>query len=303
MLKKRLTFLVIPDSSQVARQLSIPVWALWSGLAGMAVLVVFCFFFASRFFSEQVKQAEMTRLKTENQRLATKYEEIRWSLAETDARYGDLVQKEIALRSFFGLPEISFQERLLGVGGPDPLIVQPLSKTEQLAFSTEAEVDRLLRLSQFELEKYSEAEAALTTIKDRLDHTPSVWPANGWTSRGFGMRFDPFTGYKQFHRGIDIANHTGTPIIATAGGRVREIGTIGQMGKTVVIDHGHGYITRYGHLSKIEVKRGQVVGRGDLIGRMGSTGYSTGPHLHYEVWQNGKVLNPAEFIINYAGTS
>ena len=112
------------------------------------------------------------------------------------------------------------------------------------------------------------------------------------------MKHDPFTGYKRLHRGLDISNNTGTPIIATADGVINKTATDNGLGKFIVIDHGYGFKTRYGHLSKISVKRGQKVKRGDVIGLMGSTGYSTGPHLHYEVIRNGKFLNPRKFILS-----
>jgi murein DD-endopeptidase MepM/ murein hydrolase activator NlpD len=112
------------------------------------------------------------------------------------------------------------------------------------------------------------------------------------------MRLDPFTGYKEMHRGIDIANHRGTPIIATADGRVASIGKNSGLGKTVVLNHGYGFRTRYAHLHEIKVKRGQTVKRGDVIALMGSTGWATGPHLHYEVIRNGKTLNPIKYILN-----
>lgn len=298
MFRKRLTFVVVPDSSQTSRQLSVKTWKLYAGLLAAVLLVFATLFFASNFFSGQVSQAELDRLRNENSDLAGKYEELRWSLAQVRTRYDDLVQKEIALRSVFGLPEINTEERQLGVGGPEPMAVARLSESERLAYSTETEVDRLLLLSEYEIEKFAEAESALTDLKDRLDHTPSICPADGWTSRGYGMKYDPFTGYKQFHRGVDIANNRGTAIVAAADGKIREVGTFGRLGKMVIVDHGYGFVTRYGHLSQIDVKRGQSVKRGDVIGLMGSTGYSTGPHLHYEVWRNGKVMNPADFILN-----
>lgn len=298
MFRKKLTFVVVPDSSQTSRQLSVKTWKLYAGLAVAVLLVFASFFFASHFFSGQVSQAELERLRSENDELAGKYEELRWSLAQVRTRYDDLVQKEVALRSVFGLPEINSEERQLGVGGPEPMAVARMTETERLAYGTESEVDRLLLLSEYEIEKFAEAESALTELKDRLDHTPSIWPCDGWLSRGYGMKYDPFTGYKQFHRGLDLANNRGTPIVAAADGKVREVGTFGRLGKMIVVDHGYGFVTRYGHLSQIDVKRGQTVKRGDIIGQMGSTGYSTGPHLHYEVWRNGKVMNPSDFILN-----
>lgn len=298
MFGKKFTFLVVPDSREVPRQMSLPAWALWGAVTFIGILLFTSFFLVSSSISTQVDEAELARLQDENEQLAQKYEELRWNLAEADSRYSDLIQKEIALRQVFGLPEIDPEERQLGIGGPGSLPAHNLTEVEQLALNTEVEVDRLLRLSSFELEKYAEVEAGLNDLTDRLQHTPSIWPTQGWQSRGFGMKDDPFTGYRRLHRGIDISNNMGTPIIAPADGRVKSVMTDRGMGKMIVIDHGFGFVTRYGHLSQIDVKRGEHVARGQVIGKMGSTGYSTGPHLHYEVWRNGKVLNPQEYILN-----
>jgi len=298
MFNRKLTFLFIPGSSDAARQLSVRVWGLWAGLIGIAVLVFLSCFLASAYLSGAVDKAELERLRTENQELAGKYVELRADLDKADSRYNELVQKEIAIRTAFSLPEIKVEERQLGVGGPTVFLPPMIDSTTELAVTSEAQIDRLLRLSTFELEKYSEVEAGLADIKDRLDHTPSIWPVKGWLSRGYGMRPDPFTGYRRLHRGIDISNNVGTPIIAPAAGRVKTALVDRDLGKMVEIDHGYGFVTRYGHLSMLDVQRGQLVSRGDVIGRMGSTGYSTGPHLHYEVWRNGKVLNPYDYIIS-----
>ena len=238
------------------------------------------------------------RLEDENARLADKFEQLRWSMAESESRYNNLVQKEIALRTIFDLPQVNPDERKLGIGGPVAPAVATMSETELVALKTEATVDHLLRLSSFELEKYGEVEQELVTLQERLDHTPSIWPSRGWFSSGFGMRNDPFTGTRHMHRGIDIANHQGTPVVSPADGIVKELGSYGRMGKMLVIDHGYGYVTRYGHLAQIKVKRGQRVERGELIATMGSSGRTTGPHLHYEVWRNGKPLDPMKYILN-----
>jgi len=298
MFRKRLTFLLVPDSSQLSRQISVRVWYLWAGLATAILLVFATFFFASAFLSGEVDEAELERLQTENQTLSGKYEDLREDLDKANIRYSQLVQKEIAIRQAFGLPEVSPEERQLGTGGPTNLTPALQSETEWLAYNTEAEVDRLLRLSAFELEKYSEMEAGLGDLKDRLDHTPSIWPARGWLQRGFGIKTDPFTGTRRLHRGLDISNNPGTPIFAPAAGRVQAVLQDRELGRSIVIEHDYGFVTRYGHLSQIDVVRGQKIERGDVIGRMGSTGRSTGPHLHYEVWCNGNILNPLDYILD-----
>ncbi len=298
MWKNKLTLMLIPNATGILKQLRIPVAAIYIGIGVVVSLIFSSLFFSARFFTDKVADQELQQLRDENLQLKDRYEQMRWYLAEVEDRYSQLVKKEIHLRSLFDLPEIEPQQRQLGVGGPVPLTVASMSETEKTAVMTEVEVDWLLKLSEFELEKYAEVEASLVDLKDRLNHTPSIWPTNGWISRGYGTKYDPFTGYKQMHHGLDIANHRGTPIIATAHGRVASVGLNSGLGKMVVVNHGYGLRTRYAHLSEAKVKQGQVVKRGDVIGLMGSTGYSTGPHLHYEVLRNGKTLNPVKYILN-----
>ena len=290
--------MLIPNSEGILKQLNIPVALIYFGAFAVLVLVASSLFLSAEFFTTKVDQAELEQLRAENQRLQEKYEQLRWNLVEVNDRYTELVQKEIKIRTIFDLPEINEEERMLGIGGPSAQDLGDISQFERDAVATEVEVDRILRLSRFELEKYAEIETSLLKVKDRLSHTPSIWPTRGWVSRGFGMKYDPFTGYKQMHRGIDIANRTGTPIIATADGKVVQVRNDSMMGKYLVIDHGYGFRTRYGHLSQFKVKVGQKVKRGDVIALMGSTGYSTGPHLHYEVIRNGKFLSPSKYLLN-----
>jgi murein DD-endopeptidase MepM/ murein hydrolase activator NlpD len=228
-----------------------------------------------------------------------KYDDLNVKIAEINGMYEELVEKEIVIRNIFNLPDISYDERQLGIGGPRQPIEDKLTEPARVAYETQTNVDALLRLSKFEKEKFADVYSSLVEKKSILDHTPSIIPSQGYMSRGYGMKYDPFTGYKRFHGGLDISNKTGTPVYATADGVVSFSGnTGGDLGRMVTINHGYGYKSRYGHLSKLEVKRGQKVSRGDLIGLMGSTGYSTGPHLHYEVMVNDKRVNPLEYILN-----
>ena len=126
--------------------------------------------------------------------------------------------------------------------------------------------------------------------------TPSMWPAFGWLSSTMGPRRDPVTGGADYHGGLDIAGERGQPVYATASGTVREVGFQGAYGNLIVIDHGFGLQTRYGHLLKSRVKPGTKVQRGDIIGQVGATGRATGYHLHYEVSANGRLLNPLQLL-------
>jgi murein DD-endopeptidase MepM/ murein hydrolase activator NlpD len=126
--------------------------------------------------------------------------------------------------------------------------------------------------------------------------TPSIWPARGWLSSTMGHRIDPIDGGDDYHAGLDIAAERGQPVYATAAGTVTHIGFQGGYGNLIVIDHGFGLETRYGHLLNYSVKNGVKVKRGDVIGHVGNTGRSTGFHLHYEVLANGKLLNPLQLL-------
>ena len=126
--------------------------------------------------------------------------------------------------------------------------------------------------------------------------TPSIWPAAGWLSSSFGRRNDPFTGGSDFHTGLDISADRGAPVRATADGSVVSARASGSFGNLVVLDHGYGIRTRYGHLSRFAVFEGQQIRKGEIVGYVGSTGRSTSPHLHYEVLLNGRPTNPMRLL-------
>jgi murein DD-endopeptidase MepM/ murein hydrolase activator NlpD len=143
----------------------------------------------------------------------------------------------------------------------------------------------------------------LDSVRDTVERrhalamaTPSIWPVAGWLTSSFGHRNDPFTGDSDFHPGLDISAEYGQPVLATGDAVVESAGPNGSYGNMVVLDHQFGITTKYGHLSRIAVTAGQEVSRGDVIGYVGSTGRSTGAHLHYEIWMNGKLTNPMTLL-------
>ncbi|MBN2227546.1 MAG: M23 family metallopeptidase [candidate division Zixibacteria bacterium] len=295
---KKLSLLLITGSREELRQFRFSYVFLIGSAVFIGLVLIANVFLTVSFFKARADYNEIARLEAENEMLAAKYDELRSQIADANAVYADLIEKEIVIRNIFNLPEISTDERGLGIGGPDGRSHEHFTRAVELAHSTEKDVDALTRLAAFEKEKYEEVYNTLAEKKSLLDHTPSIMPSRGYMTRGYGMKSDPFTGYQRFHAGIDIANKIGTPIYAAADGVVRYTGKMGDLGKLIDVDHGYGYRTRYGHLSNIKVKKGQKVRRGDLIGLMGSTGYSTGSHLHYEVLINGKQVNPLEYILN-----
>ena len=179
-----------------------------------------------------------------------------------------------------------------GQGGPAPTLPQDLSVDE---FS-----NLLAELSQ-QVEQRSDQltvlEALLVSSSANKKFLPSLPPIiDGWFSSNFGWRIDPFTGQKSFHEGIDFPSESGTPIVAAASGKVIAAEVHPQYGKMIEIDHGNGLVTRYAHASALLVKEGDLVVRGQQIARVGTTGRSTGPHLHFEVRLNGAPQNPARFL-------
>jgi murein DD-endopeptidase MepM/ murein hydrolase activator NlpD len=126
--------------------------------------------------------------------------------------------------------------------------------------------------------------------------TPSIWPAHGWLTGTFGGRSDPFSGEPAFHQGLDISTEKGQPVFATADGTVETASYTGDYGNLIVIKHGFGLVTRYGHLSRYNVKPGSPVKRGDVIGFVGATGRATGAHVHYEILANGQLINPLQLL-------
>lgn len=153
------------------------------------------------------------------------------------------------------------------------------------------------RLSQL-TEKSRQLTGIFEKQRSLLATTPSVWPVRGYLSAGFGNRKDPFTGLPDFHPGLDISAPLGTKILAPADGTVIFVGVKGGYGNAVTVDHGRGIVTHYGHMDAFNVRVGQAVRRGSVLGFVGSTGRSTAPHLHYEVWLNGSNQNPLTYILD-----
>lgn len=174
----------------------------------------------------------------------------------------------------------------------------PIHRQELLARKMHVMLNQLNTEVRLEEVQQQDLMRAFRDNKELLAATPSIWPTEGWISSPFGMRRSPFTGRREFHKGIDISNRKGTPIYAPAKGRVSFAGVDGGYGKSVVIRHGAGIMTRYAHMYRYIVKPNQTVTRGELIGYMGNTGRSTGPHLHYEVRLNGVCVNPMRYILN-----
>jgi len=174
----------------------------------------------------------------------------------------------------------------------------PVYRQELLARKMNEFLRQLSVEARLEEVRQQEIIQRLRANKDVLEATPSVWPAGGWVTSGFGWRSSPFTTKREFHKGLDIAAPAGTPIYAPSRGVVSFIERDPAYGLVLNVTHGTGLMTRYAHLQRVNVKQGQVVQRGEVIAFMGDTGRSTGPHLHYEVRIGGVPVNPMRYILN-----
>lgn len=174
------------------------------------------------------------------------------------------------------------------------LAVQPGKDYQVLAIR----IDRAIRETQMREQSVIDLWELLSERQNLLAATPNIRPARGWSTSKFGYRMSPFTGRPSFHSGLDLAAAPGSPVFAPADGVVSFVGYDDGYGKQVAIDHGYGVTTRYGHLSTSYVQIGQRVSRWDVVAAVGSSGRSTGPHLHYEVRVNGVPRNPALYILD-----
>ena len=200
------------------------------------------------------------------------------------------------------MPPIDEDIRQVGVGGyterKTSNISELLPGIDEKIMNIETDISELRRKVRLEKESYA---AIYNTIKDnsqRLNSIPSIRPLEGgYLNTGIGYRNDPFTREKRFHHGLDISANKGTPVFATANGKIVSAGKLGNYGNTIKINHGHGYHTFYAHLKKILVKRGQDIKRADVIGQVGNTGRSTASHLHYEVHYFGTPQDPENYFL------
>lgn len=285
---ERLQVLVHLTRRNKALTVSFPIYYIY-----VAVAVIFGFFVFSGAFTRFVVNrftdrgllnhliAENSRLSKQLTAYAAAVDSFRQFLAFTE-------QMDNKLRAAVNLGLVPADVRLMGIGGNQPPTPAP-------------EVDELLRRAKFTQRSLLEIDRAVTKEQERLKCTPSIWPVQGWVTSGFGYRQDPFTGKREMHAGMDIVAPRGTPIVATADGKVVYAGWKSGFGKTVEIDHGWGIRTFYGHCNTIRVAVGKCVKRGEVIATVGATGQATGNHLHYGVTVNGNWVNPADYILSGRG--
>ena len=269
-------------------------------LLGFAILVN-TFFFCD-YLQVKKKAFELDQLRNETQTQKSQIQFFSGRIEDLERQLSRLKDFDKKIRILANLEKGDQAAPLMGIGGPSPSDIRDKLKVEKdekgLVHQMRVDVDRLKSEASSREESLSELEKLLQTKRDMLAHSPSVWPVLGWLTSGFGFRTNPFTGLSQMHEGLDISNKVGTLIVAPADGLVSDIGNDAAHGRVLVISHGFGMTSRYSHLNRVFVKAGQRVRRGDRIAEVGTSGKTTGPHLHYEVRVNGIPVNPMRYILN-----
>lgn len=243
--------------------------------------------------------SEVKALQLKNRNLQQQVSELIDNYEKFENQLDNLVSQSNDLRLRVNLEPLEKEDRNFGVGGSvfEDYVPSNSIEFDNLLLGLNSYVDEINTKLELEKNNYSEIESALELNEELYDAIPAIVPTTGRVSDSYGMRWHPILKIRRMHTGMDIVTNIGTPVYSPGGGVVTYAGRRGGYGLTLEIDHGFGYQTVYAHLSKINVKKGQKVTRGDSIAETGNSGkLSTGPHLHYEVRHNGIALNPSNFM-------
>jgi murein DD-endopeptidase MepM/ murein hydrolase activator NlpD len=298
---KKMTVILVLEGKKPVKQFRIPKISI-----PFAVLLIFC---TATFITLLLRDYRYTksrmpllaRLKVENEHQKAQLGYLAKRIEGITQKVTELKEFDHRLRLMVAMDNQKGEEGTGGQGGSEPSGL----RSDFSSTKTQREMVRLMHrtLDQMDAElltgerQKAELHRFLEDQKVLLASTPSIWPAKGWLSSRFGYRQSPFNGQKEFHKGVDISARTKAPILAPANGIVTYVGKDGGYGRVVRINHGHGVVTRFGHIQKALVKKGQRVKRGETIALVGNTGRSTGPHVHYEVHLNGVPVNPLRYIL------
>ena len=249
-------------------------------------------------FLQFYETPQMRNMKRENQRLLTQYELMYKNLQSIDDVLADIQQRDDNLyRVIFEADPIPTSVRKAGFGGINKYAHLESLDNSELVINTARKLDIITKEAYIQSKSYDEVLKLALDKEKMLSSIPAIMPVSNKdlkrTASGWGFRIHPIYKIRRFHYGMDFSAPTGTEIYATGDGIVKDVKTSRSgFGRWIVIDHGFGYETLFGHLNEFNVKKGQHVKRGSVIGYVGSAGTSSGPHLHYEVHKNGRAVNP-----------
>ncbi|BCR04388.1 peptidase M24 [Desulfuromonas versatilis] len=286
---KKFTILIIPEGSHRVRRFNLRRGLLGTVLCFGLLFMVGVSLLAFDYFRVNFDRKELVRLQTQASAQQKELRRLAVRLADLRQEMVVLAQNDAKVRVMAKLAKPK-ADAMNGVGGPPEEDVSAgFSELQQ-------QIDQMVRAIDLRRESQEEIQGFLNDQRSLLAAKPQGMPVKGWVTSAFGVRRDPFNGARKMHEGVDIASRTGTPVFATADGIVTQAETVSGYGKLVVVDHGYGFKTYYGHNSKLFVKVGQRVKRGEKVAAVGNTGRSTGPHVHYEVRRNGVPLNPRKYL-------
>jgi murein DD-endopeptidase MepM/ murein hydrolase activator NlpD len=300
MASKKTTIVFLPRGSNKIRKINIPNRLIFT-LACLFFLITLCLFFLitlgvgwliTDYKKIKTQIPELNYLRKENSTQKIQLVALSKKINQINQRMAKLQEFERKLRVMTNLEPSEEQDQFFSLGGSNINNLKSDYQLKEVHKGLIHQMHKSLENLETEIEVTSISQTELNNFlkeqKSILACTPSISPTNGWFSSGFGYRISPFTNQREFHKGLDIGNRIGTPIIAPADGLVVFAGREGNFGKMIAINHGYKLRTRYGHLHKFRVK----------IAEVGKTGRVTGPHLHYEVLLNGVPVNPFRYILD-----
>ena len=301
MAKRRWTLVLVPHGSEPSRIVEVShgvLRAAASAAAGFLVLVLLAGYAT---FSHTTDLSQSAKLQQENASLAREITELNGRLSTLADTITRISQRDARIRVLANLDPIDPQVQAAGIGGPVGITGMGVTSLTGMARrSAEIRIDlsALIRRANLLASSFQEAADTLAYHTARLAATPSIMPTQGWLSSAFSsMRAHPILHYARPHEGIDVTAPMGSPIEAPAAGLVADSGWESGYGNTVTIDHGFGIVTKFAHASKLLVKTGQRVQRGQRIALVGNSGLATGPHLHYEVRVKGRPVDPLKYVL------
>ena len=299
---KKINIVILPEGAKRVKQLKVPkilFLLLFPFLICAGLLLAWI---VKDYHSVKADIPRVAFLQKENSRHQEQIASLTEKILIIQKKLTQLNEFDKKLRTMVNLEPTRTNPHFVGMGGSDPANsssrVAAEKLNEKIVRSMHKSLDEIDGEISVQMLERTELLSFLNKQKTLLASTPSIRPTNGWISSEFGYRLSPFTGEREFHKGLDICNKKGSPVIAPADGIASSIETDAGYGKMLVINHGYGLITRYAHLDKFLVKKGQAVKRGQDIALVGNTGRTTGPHLHYEVHLNGVPVNPLRYIVN-----
>jgi murein DD-endopeptidase MepM/ murein hydrolase activator NlpD len=299
--RRRWTVVFVPHGSEPSKIVEVSYGAIKLAFGGAALAVAVVLLVGYATMSRTADLSRTARLSQENARLAQEIGELHGRLSTLADTISSISRRDARIRVLANLEPIDPSVQAAGIGGPTlaPRPAMPnggpaLRRSEEIR----VDLNALIRRANLLASSFEEAKDSLASHSQRLAATPSIMPTQGWLTSAFSsMRDHPILHIARPHEGIDVTAPMGSPIEAPAAGTVTDAGWETGYGNTVTIDHGYGVVTKFAHCSKVLVRSGERVARGQRIALVGATGLATGPHLHYEVHVNGRPVDPLKYVL------